>query len=156
MEGRQSNADGTNPMELKYLFECLFEDGTTIIQTPEDVSVIDPARSSFYDVAQRLDQVRAFALYSHEGREVFVDLETGEFRVNGVVFRVDTGDELTERMRDGETVCECRRTPRRLIYARRHTHAMTTGQEASHSVVYRVGWQATVDGKNVQQVIEID
>lgn len=46
-------------MNLAYLFECHLKDGTMIQQTPEDVSVIDPAKSAFYDVLQRINDVVA-------------------------------------------------------------------------------------------------
>lgn len=75
-----------NAISLKYLFEAHFKDGSVIHQTPEDISSADPlTRSAFYDVAQRLDEVRMFGLYN-EQHTYTVSLEDGHFEIDGVPF----------------------------------------------------------------------
>lgn len=75
-----------NDFRLKYLFEAHLKDGSIIRQTPEDISTAEPlTRSAFYDVVQRLDQVRVFGLYSDE-HTYTVSLEDGHFEIDGVPF----------------------------------------------------------------------
>jgi hypothetical protein len=75
-----------NAISLKYLFEAHLKDGTVIRQTPEDCSTAEPlTRSAFYDVAQRLDEVRLFGLYNDQYMYT-VSLEDGHFEANGVPF----------------------------------------------------------------------
>jgi hypothetical protein len=137
-------------MSLKYLFECHFNDGTRLLQTPEDVSSIDPTRSAFYDVVQRLDDVDAFVLYEPGPNIVpnvnlIVDLKTGLFSLNGVPFLASNPSETIPP--DSKF---------RLVYFRRHTHITNgDGEQISHDTEYHLGWQTTVDGKNYQQTIAI-
>jgi len=130
--------------ELKYLFTATFADGTVIEQTPEDRSAIDPEkRSQFFDVLEKEKQtpIVSFVLMG-EGREYGVDLRDGHFEVNRLPFRMMEGV-MPEY---------------RLIFFRRHTHdfEVGSGSQTRHEVVYRIGWQCTVDGKNLQRVMEID
>jgi hypothetical protein len=133
-------------MKLSYLFECHFKDGTMIQQTEQDVSTIDPARSAFYDVMQRLDDVVVFGVYNEQSTYA-VDLRDGHFEINGFSFNVNK-EELPEDAK------------RELVYFRRHVHVTVVGQEAppedvSHSVEYFLGWRAMVDGKEIQQTISV-
>jgi hypothetical protein len=136
-------------MSLKYLFECHFNDGTQLLQTSEDVSKIDPTRSAFYDVVQRLDDVSVFHLFEnypgYSSLNLVVDLKTGLFSLNGVPFLAS--DPSQSIPADAKF---------RLVFFRRHTHTNNIGgNEISHDVEYHVGWQTTVDGKNYQQTIAL-
>ena len=67
---------------FKYLFKALFTDNTIIEQTQEDKGSID-GRNCFYDVIQKMDKLRAFAIYNQEtGEEWLVDLNDGSFQHN--------------------------------------------------------------------------
>ena len=135
-------------MALKYLFAVRFRDGSEYHQTAEDVSLSDPSRSAFFDVASRLDEVEMFAIENvsdppEERHHFMVDLTDGHFEVDGVPFYVqDPSAELPPE------------TERRLIYFRRRRHTFTLGlEEIAQDCEYHLGWQATVDGKNVQFTI---
>lgn len=132
-------------MSLKYLFECHFNDGTRLLQTPEDVSSIDPTRSAFYDVVQRLVDVDAFVLTEPGVTSLIVDLKTGIFSLNGVPFLASNPSQVIPP-----------NSKFRLVYFRRHTHNHNMGgEEIGHEIEYHLGWQTTVDGKNYQQTIAI-
>jgi len=131
--------------QLAYLFECHFKDGTFIQQTQEDVSSVDPTKSAFYDVLQRIDDVLVFGIVN--GSHVYVvDLRDGHFIIDDVPFEVNTGKELPT------TDCEYR-----LIYFRRHRHTVTMGYSdvEEHTVDYHLGWQTTIDGENYQRTISV-
>ncbi len=134
-------------MALAYLFECHFSDGTILQQTEEDLSAVDPTRSAFYDVAQRLDDVEVFGLFNDD-HTIVVDLRDGHFEIDGLPFKVVGQDELPE----GDHKF-------RLIYFRRHRHTVAMGEglpeELAHTIEFHVGWQTTIDGKNYQQTIAV-
>lgn len=65
---------------LKYLFTVTYKDGTQFEQTQEDKSSVDPQRSAFFDV--KMDEVKEFKL-TGDNKEYSVNLESGEFNVNG-------------------------------------------------------------------------
>lgn len=135
-------APGVNTMANTYLFKALFTDGTSIQQTPEDISSITEGKNCFYDVLQRLDDVEVFALHS-DCTSVVVDITTGTFAINGVEFNAIGSDEFPHDAK------------RRLIYFRRHQHTFEQGEELSHETEYHIGFQTTVDGKNIQQTIAV-
>lgn len=135
---------------LKYLFTCLMKDGTVVDQTQEDVSFTNPEKSAFYDVNRRLEEVRMFVLVSQEDPTLTygVNLETGEFLVNGHAFTAQDS-----------SLPELALAPvYRLIYFRRvklHFNAGTL-EQTGKSIVYYIGWQTTdEDGKNRQQTIAV-
>jgi|SRR5665213_344168 len=124
---------------LKYLFTAVYKDGTTYVQTPDDRSVIEPdKRSCFFDVKQ--DDVETFTL-TGDGHSYLVDLRDGHFEIDGVPFQMHE-----EHLSDF-----------RLVFFRRHTHQyqQSTLSELSHEMVYRMGWQCTVDGENYQEIMQI-
>jgi len=126
---------------LKYLFTVAYKDGSTYKQNPEDRSATEPEkRSCFFDVRQ--DDVARFEL-NGEGHGYAVDMTDGHFEIDGVPFRMHE-EELSGF---------------RLIFFRQHTHQFSVGAESnkelSHDIVYRIGWQCTVGGKNYQQVMHI-
>lgn len=123
---------------MLYLFTVIYDDGTAYYQNAADVSIQDPARSCFYDVD--LARVARFSIQGPEHRYA-VDLADGHFEVDGAPFRFHEGA----------------LSGFRLIFFRRHTHHFIAGREVGHSLVYRLGWQATdADGRNVQRVMEVD
>ena len=128
-----------NPMPLKYLFKVEYLDGTIYEQNPEDISISDTKRSCFYDVKQ--EEVKKFYLIGN-GNTFCIDLTDGHFEVNKVHFKFHE-----EELKDF-----------RLIFWRRHTHTLNAMNmnQLTHEVVYRFGWQTTLDGENIQRVMEID
>ena len=133
---------------LAYLFTCRFQDGTVLRQTQDDVSQVDSARSAFYDVVQRLAEVETFTLTKQDGRPhtFSVNLLDGHFEIDCVPFCAQAEELPSEP------------TSFRLIYFHRHQHKVIQGQsmtgEAS-SVVYHIGWQTTIDGKNFRTMISV-
>ncbi|HEY1037171.1 MAG TPA: hypothetical protein VGE62_01155 [Candidatus Paceibacterota bacterium] len=142
-----------NNTMLKYLFSVVFKDGTEYHQNQDDKSAIDPEkRSAFFDVAQRLEDVKSFTL-NGEGRSYCVNLEDGGFSVNGNTIYLHEEQILA---------------PARLIYWRKHTkqfqqfidaetgEGMSKPEEIGSTLVYQIGWQSTdKDGKNYQHTINI-
>lgn len=126
---------------LKYFFTVQFKDGSTYEQRTDDVSLIDGSRSSFYDVQQHTSSPHLFVLRD-ENNAFGVNLENGVFAVNGVSFK----------LYDGEIT-----SPLRLIYFRRHYHEFNQElQEMGHKIHYHFGWQTTINGENVQRVMEVE
>lgn len=129
---------------LKYLFTAEFNNGELFDQNLEDVSLIDPTKSAFYDVLQREKELVRFHLFDEENNKLFtVDLRDGSFSANGAVFNMhDHLDNLTNEFR--------------LIFFRRvRRHFSQTFTEMGVDTTYRLGWQCLdKDGKNVQRVME--
>lgn len=142
---------------LKYLFTAEFADGTKIVQEPEDKSVIEPEkRSRFFDVLQYPSKLIRFSL--SDGKTTHsVDLLDGHFEKDGVITK--------ESPKLGfDPLCGFR-----VVFFRAHTHTFVKPRqqgveeaqhpgmvETGHIVTYKLGWQCTVDGKNVEEVIEFD
>ena len=150
-------------MKLAYLFECHFNDGTIIQQTEEDVSKIDPNRSSFYDVIQRKDDVEVFGIFNDQ-HTYAVDLRDGHFEIDGAPFSIqkDVSVEPTEENPTPvlEPFVKIPDQKLELVYFRRHVHVTVMGQEnvpedISHSIEFFMGWKTTVNGKEVQQTISV-
>lgn len=135
-------------MELQYLFECHFNDGTMLQQTQEDISKIAPPedkKSAFYDVKQRMDDVIVFGLVNDHHTYV-VDLRDGHFEIDGVPFNVHDGENFPVGAKF------------RLIYFRRNFQSVTLGyvQAQSSTCEYHLGWQTNLsDGTNIQRTISI-
>lgn len=143
-------------MHMKYLFTATFADGSTIEQTPDDKSTIEPEkRSQFYDVLKLAEtkelvrfelRLREHAIAGPTGvptERYAVDLRDGHFEVNGVPFRMHE---------DSVVGFE-------LIYFRQHTHSFNqtqhTTREVSHDIVFRIGWKLK-GNQNYQRVMQID
>jgi hypothetical protein len=132
---------------LKYLFEATFNDGSTITQTEADVSPNDPRKSAFFDVLNRLDDVVLFRILSSTAT-ASVDLATGVFDVNGVTLQAQ--DPTRQIPADAK---------RRLIYfrnVRQNLHITNDGKTQSTEMSFHIGFQATVNGENVQQTIALE
>lgn len=123
---------------LKYLFTATYNDGSTYIQTQEDKSILEPEkRSSFFDVDH--ERLVSFTL-TGEGHTYSVNLHDGHFEVDGVPFYFHE-----EYLRGFK-----------LIFWRTHTHTHNQGSGAeTHDIVYKIGWQCLVNGKNYQQIMLI-
>lgn len=157
-------------MQLKYLFECHFKDGTMLQQTEADVSTIDPERSAFYDVMQRADDVMVFGIYN-ETSTYAVDLRDGAFEVNGCRFFIPTTvpQAVLITATDSDPKAELQNLlfepapdqKYELVYFRRHHHVSIMGQsitptDISHTVQYHLGWKTKdINGQEVQQTIII-
>jgi hypothetical protein len=123
-------------INLPYLFECHLNDGTLIQQTPEDVSTIDPSRSTYYDVMQRKADVQIFGIFNDEHTYV-VDLRDGHFEIDGAPFNVLSGDpEFAEDQKF------------ELVYFRRRRQTMVLGAVCiageEEPIEFFLGWKTTV------------
>jgi hypothetical protein len=155
---------------LTYLFRAHFTDGSVFDQTQDDTARLSHPRkgtgSSFTDLLWLLEHggrhrkgktLAAFELRKPKARKPFaaVHLDTGRFEVNGIDFSVSEDDLETASS-----------TERRLIYYRlvtRHRSADfdNTGAQFSEwrervETRFVIGWQATLDGRNVQRTIGLD
>jgi hypothetical protein len=124
---------------LKYLFTVDYRDGTSYSQNEQDVSVIEPEkRSCFFDV--RKEDIKKFSLVG-DGHTYSVDLDDGHFEIDGIPFRMHD-----EELKDF-----------RIIFFRKHQHGFNDmREELFHKVFYQLGWQTTLDGKNIQRVMELE
>jgi hypothetical protein len=131
------------PAPLDYLFTAELADGTRLHQDRHDRSREHPlTRSAFYDVLQRVAEVRRFALRSRDGRHLhLVDLTDGHFETDGQVICSPYG-ELTNY---------------RVIYFRRCQQIMEGCTLIPPRIVgYFLGWQANDGlGRNQQMTLEI-
>lgn len=130
---------------LKYLFTCSFEDGQIYTQNQEDISILDPSKSCFYDVLkeQENNKIQIFCLADQDGlNDYTVDLRDGSFLVNGVKFFLHES--------------EMGYFNRRLIYYRRRTVSFSTSfEERESSTLFVLGWQGNdLHGNNREFVIK--
>lgn len=123
---------------LKYLFKAEFADGSFIQQNQDDVSSVDPTKSMFFDVLNHPSELIKFSL----GDFLSLHLLSGEFVLNGNTFSVHDPSKPVP-------------SDRRLIFFRRHTHTLVMGGDNGHEVEYHLGWQATVNGENVQHTVAV-
>lgn len=148
-----------NAPALRYVFEAHLKDGTIIRQTEQDQSTAEPlTRSAFYDVAQRLDEVRMFGFFNHDHTYI-VSLEDGHFEIDGVPFYAQPT--IKPCMNEGGKF--------KLVYFRDHqqdiviaavvgadgeiTETHTPGPDRHQ---YRMGWEYTdPNGKVYEQTIVI-
>lgn len=137
---------------LQYLFTAFFTDGTSFEQAADDVSFLDPKRSSFYDLLEMVkngQKLQSFVLagLDNEGkaRRFGVDLLDGHFEIDGVPFWASP--------KNMPAIPEAFK----LIFFRQHTHDMDLrGIEKSHSIRYVIGWEANLQGRTYQQTIGVD
>ncbi len=145
-------------MKRKYLFKVEFVDGTTLEQTQEDISSIDPKRNTFYDVLQSKKKVKTFTLKRFLER-YSVDLITGTFKLNGVTV-------IPEPLIDKKTGKELFVTERKLIWymnVQKHfnaTYSMKMGNlmkmdGAGEERIFYFGWETTINKRNYKRVIGI-
>jgi hypothetical protein len=131
---------------LKYRFIAHFTDGTTFEQNPDDVSLLDPKRSSFYDLQQELSAktLHSFTIFNDE-HTYAVDLLDGHFEIDGLAIWASPKDlpAIPDRFE--------------LIYYRQHTHAFgLDGVEQTHDIRFCFGWKCNLSGRSYQQTIGVD
>lgn len=135
-------------MKLKYLFIVEYQDGSAFKQNAEDVSLIDPMRSAFFDV--KLDEVKRFHLYGGGTfiKDKFtVDLTDGHFEVMGIKFFMHDSALRLKNIK--------------LKFYRQHTHNFNfnPGQqvkETAHLVDYCMGWEAEDENGNpIERILEV-
>jgi hypothetical protein len=155
-----------NAMSLTYLFRAHFTDGTTYQQKPDDKARLNHPRkgegSAFTDLLYLTERKRnpktvaAFALCDPQGQGIAaVHLETGHFELCGNGFYA--GEDGLGALPPG--------AERRLVYFRvvtqERTQSFVDGEPLGAStdvtrIRYFLGWQATINGRNVQHVIGLD
>jgi len=130
---------------LKIHFIAHFNDGSTIEMVPfeghlDGQSKLDPAKNTFFDVLQRINEVKSFAVFeagSSPLRYVAVDLMDGHFEIAGQPFWIEqppTNVKLN------------------LIYFRRVTRDFINGQPSGINVKHFIGWEA--ENKKVTVFVE--
>lgn len=131
---------------LKYLFTVKFKDGKILSQQEDDISAINPEKSSFFDVLEeeRAGNPPVVFCIADGTNDYLVDLEDGHFEANGVKFYVN---DRTKPVFN-----------RRLIYFRRNVIDFTQYlEQVNRTITYKIGWQANdSEGNNVQHVIEVE
>jgi hypothetical protein len=130
--------------KVKYPWQAYFKDGSTLRQFKPDGSEI-----LFREVLNRVLDVERF----HVG-PVTVDLRGGSFllKAGGSCAVKITGSSFVDAFEEWGVD---ERLPKRLIYFRRVTRQFGGLLPATPYVVYAVGWQATVQGRNVKHIIFI-
>jgi hypothetical protein len=130
------------PYKLEFLFVAETYDGQIIRQAENDISPLDPTKSSFYDVLQH--KIKRFSLVG-KGMLFTVDLTDGHYEVNGNIM-------YTKRP-PGK--CKLR-----LVYYRQIQQRLGIGPDGSQKmqpiVRYFIGWQATFRGKNYNFELGVD
>lgn len=147
----------TTTNQLKYKFVAIYNDGTIFTQPDNDISLVNPTKSSFYDIDH--SKLIAFALVKEESensnhKEFLVDLRDGHFEINGVSLNDVKFNKDDEIYCFNESV-ETSSLNRRLIYFRNNKIIFNSFSGDSHNVTYSLGWQATENGKNIKKIIEI-
>jgi hypothetical protein len=150
--------------DLKYLFRVTYKDGSVSKQTKDDISALDPKRSCFYDVVQKLHEVWLFELIETIPilpKKYAVDLITGEFSVNGQRFQLGWNNIM-------DVPPDVALPPFKLIFytqVKRHTrvtYQVKTGnilkqEPAGFDKVYFIGWEAKDNkGRNIKRTIGIE
>lgn len=120
---------------FKYRWGATFADGHTLKQPEDDrySKHIDSAAhnfSSFKDLLdyQEISPLQIFSLNGRDGQIYAVNLETGEFFVNGTVFMLDQPlEELQDRK-----VIYFRTNRMNMVTREQYTHAFNFGYEGKH------------------------
>jgi hypothetical protein len=114
------------------MWSAIYNSGHVINQFNEDNT-----ERMFRDIDQ--DQLSKF-IVRDASNEVILNIKTGEVKINGV--KISFGYENYEH---------------RLIYFRRVTHNLGTGNTEQIITMHEyVGWQATVDNKNIKRIIILE
>ena len=135
---------------LNYLFEAHLKDGSVIRQTQADVSTANPAKSAWFDVLQRADDVACLMLVrqngaAHHPAALVVHLLDGIFEVGGARFYALPFSAQDRPLTGGKF---------RPQYFRRHSLNMLNGTELPTG--FAIGWEYVIDGKVIaKQVIEV-
>lgn len=130
----------TAALELRYLFGAHLSDEREHFQTADDVSVMNPKKSAFFDLCQHdengelvcdadgvavvRDDIELFQLEG-QGHKYLVDLRDGHFEVDGAVFFVEYPPQ-------GKLS---------VVYFRRRRHHFQGGVEVWQECTYNFGWR---------------
>lgn len=129
---------------MKYLFTVLLSNGKYIEQTIDDVSSWAPYKSTYFDVLEEEkngNKPVIFVLIG-DGKDYLVDLRDGHFEVNKASFFLH---EVNLDIRDF-----------RLIYYRERKKIFNQFlKEMGDETVFCFGWQATLNGANIQRIMMI-
>lgn len=132
---------------FKYLWEATFKDGTMIRQPLDDRyskhdDTAEHNPSAFRDLLdyQEKSSLQFFALVGHDRQIFAVNMETGEFFVNGTTFMLDQPmEELTDR---------------KLIYFR--TGRVESAERVPYIYAYNFGYEGKdSNGKKAKKVITV-
>jgi hypothetical protein len=130
--------EGLHPEKLDYEFVCYYKDGSLVRQEYNT-----PNEKHFGHLDQ--DNIKVFEL-QNGNKKYSVNLENGEFNLDGLVCRFDLGFRNGKRLEPKEY---------RLIYYRRvNTEFNPDG--IVQKVRYLLGWQTEIEGKNYQRFIIIE
>jgi len=142
-------------MKLDYLLEVEFSDGSSWKQDPSDVSKVDATKSQYFDLLQLNKNIVKASLVSRNWlfkKRLTVDLVDGHFQFNKNWLQVDQNPLPLMK--------------RELVFFREHQHDANftvnakTGvtskiTETAHRIKYFIGWKATLNSKDYQQIIGI-
>jgi hypothetical protein len=137
---------------MKYLFTAHFENGPSYFQNFNDESLVNPQKSCYFDIEQRIaagEKLWKFDLVGavFDNHTYSVNLIDGHFEVDGAPFTIlnDAARREHQELRDF-----------RLIYFRRVLMNFVATQEIQKEVAFHLGWQANDNGgNNHQQIIRI-
>lgn len=139
----------TTSKPLKYTWYASFEDGHLLTQPDDDKyskhkDGADWNPSSFRDILdyEEKSRLQTFSIVSDGDYEIYMNLVTGEFAIDGNSFRLD---------KKGDTV------KRKLIFFRDVEQNFVDGVAQEPEVVaYNIGYEYKENGKNVKRIITID
>lgn len=141
--------------ELKYLWTATFEDGTEIVEPADDryskLAEGEDGPSAFRDVLDKQEQSKlvTFHLTNVEtGDKIGVDLETGQFAINGVAF--DAHEQNLDAAHK-ELQIVFHREVREDTVARQTD--LSTVSKTHYINRYFIGWQ--VKGENITQTVAV-
>ena len=83
-------------------------------------------------------------ILNYKGKEFSVDLKTGEFFVNDILINL------------GEHSIDIKGKELRWINFRRRIISYVMGGKATEKILYVIGWQTTVNRKNIKRMIAIN
>ena len=74
-----------------FYWSATFDDGSILIQSVDDVSTIDPKRSSYWDFLVKSEKIKVntFTIHLDSDNRWTVDLKTGMFNHNGISFKCE-------------------------------------------------------------------
>jgi len=125
----------------KFTWLAVFKDNSELSQYPEGTEMGDETEeTNFRQVIENQDQLKTLKLITEDGPEYSVDLETGEFKLNGV--------SETPTVPPGAVL--------RPINVRRIRRIFDQlGQQIRVEITHILGWQTTVGGKNYKTTIQV-
>lgn len=146
--------------QLKYLFEVEFTDGEIYKQTPKDLSTLDPSKSEYYDILQRVEKdkkvILRFSLVG-DGNRVTVDLKRGIFYVNKLPVLLES--EQLPGMPEKFELIFYRQWKQELDVTYKTMKVgpvkIISEKPKEPYCEYFIGWKCQVNGKSYQQKIAV-